>query len=80
MTDDFRKYNYLVAEEMLNGAYKLQMLNGHWSNLFWAAMNIQNLGESILDMANRNALTTLRNVGDKTAIYMRELLEKFQNQ
>ena len=75
---DFRKYNYLVAEEMLNRAYKLQMLDKYWSNLFWAGMNIQNLEESILDTANRNELTTIKNVGDKTATYIRDLLKKLQ--
>lgn len=60
--DDFRRINYLVAEKLLNDAYKRQMTNGDWKNLFWAGQNIQNLAESLIEIAARNQLGNIRNV------------------
>lgn len=60
--DDYRKNNYIIAEKLLNLAYKQQMLGQKWSNDFWAGMNIQNLKESVEDIAKREQLHTIRNV------------------
>lgn len=60
--EDFRKYNYFLSEIFLNKAYERQMNNIKSTNLFWAGMNIQNLKESIIDIAQRNELQTIRNV------------------
>jgi DNA repair photolyase len=60
--DDFRKYNYLIAEELLNEAFALQYTGQPWSNLYWAGQNIQNLKESIVDVAARGELRSIRNI------------------
>ena len=60
--NDYRKLNYLIAEKFLNEAYILQYTGKTWSNLFWAGQNIQNLKESISDIANRTELHKIRNV------------------
>lgn len=59
---DFRKYNYLLAEKLLNEAYNLQITGKPWTNLHWAGQNIQNLNESIVDIAQRGELQSIRNV------------------
>ncbi|NIM13925.1 MAG: radical SAM protein [Candidatus Aminicenantes bacterium] len=59
---DYRKPNYMIAEELLNEAYRLQVTGKAWSNMYWAGMNIQNLKESIAAVAARNELRKIRNV------------------
>jgi DNA repair photolyase len=72
--DDFRRENYLIAEEILNRAYQLQILGKAWSNTHWAGMNIQNLKESIADIARRDELKNIRNVNDEIeAFILKEL-------
>jgi hypothetical protein len=48
--------NYIVAERLLNKAYKLQMQGKVWCNLRWAGQNIQNLKESIEDIWQKVAI------------------------
>jgi DNA repair photolyase len=60
--NDYRKTNYLIAEELLNESYRRQMLDKAWSNLFWAGQNIQNLSESLEEIWQRNELSKIRNV------------------
>ena len=63
--EDFRKVNYRVAEKLLNEAYFAQIQGappGEWQNKFWAGQNIQNIGESILDVQARSELGQIRNV------------------
>jgi DNA repair photolyase len=60
--EDFRKYNYLIAEEFLNEAFILQYTGKPYTSIFWAGQNIQNLKESIVDVAARDELQSIRNV------------------
>ncbi len=73
--NDFRKVNYLLAEEFLNEAYILQYTGKPWTNLFWAGQNIQNLNESIADIALRDELTNIRNVDETLAKRIFKYLE-----
>ena len=73
---DFRKKNYIIAEKLLNQAYGNQMLGKAWSNLHWAGMNIQNLKESILDVAERGELGKIRNVSGELEEYIKGELGK----
>ncbi len=70
--DDYRRENYLIAEKLLNEAYRLQISGKTWTNIFWAGMNIQNLRESIADIAGRNELHKIRNVNDEIESLIRE--------
>ena len=72
--DDFRKINYMVSEKLLNHSYYLQMTGKAWSNIHWAGMNIQNLKESIEDIAKRNELRKIRNVDSRIEAYILENL------
>jgi DNA polymerase/3'-5' exonuclease PolX len=47
------------------------MLGQNWSNLYWAAQNIQNLKESIVSLAKRDELLKIRNVNQKIAEVIR---------
>lgn len=60
--NDFRRINYTLAEQFLNESYLFQCTNKPWTNLFWAGQNIQNLKESIVDVAARGELLSIRNV------------------
>jgi DNA repair photolyase len=60
--DDYRKSNYLIAEELLNESYERQMLGMDWRNMFWAGQNIQNLSESLEAISQRDELLKIRNV------------------
>jgi DNA repair photolyase len=61
---DYRKTNYLIAEELCNEAYELQSAGQAWTERYWAGMNIQNLKEPIEDVAKRGALREIRNVDE----------------
>jgi len=60
--NDFRKLNYLIAQKLLDESYVSQMLGKPWTNTFWAGQNINNLKESIQDIAARGELQKIRNV------------------
>ena len=62
--DDFRKFNYMIAEELLNEAYELQCSGKPWTNLHWAGQNIQIQNESILNIASRGELKNIRNIDE----------------
>ena len=62
---DFRKLNYNVAENLLNEACRLQDLGKSSKNMYWAGQNVQNLGESIKDVAERGDLQHIRNVNSE---------------
>jgi DNA repair photolyase len=59
---DYRAENYRIAEILLNEAYDLMITGGSWTRLHWAGMNIQNLRESIVEVAEREELRSIRNV------------------
>ncbi|MFX1519746.1 MAG: radical SAM protein [Promethearchaeota archaeon] len=70
--NDFRRMNYIISEKLLNEAYRLQMLGKAWSNKHWAGLNIQNLKESIVNIAKRNELQKIRNVTNEIEAFIRE--------
>lgn len=75
--EDFRKVNYLVAEQLLNHAWKLQMLGRNATTVLWAGMNIQALKEDIREVAARGELRNIRNVQGKIAAGVDRLLKRF---
>jgi DNA repair photolyase len=74
--DDFRKWNYIVAQELLDEAYRRQMLGGDWKNMQWAGLNIQNLKESVVDVAGRGELGKIRNMDPEVEKVVMEVLPK----
>jgi len=73
--EDFRKWNYLISEKLLNRAYDLQIEGKASSQIYWAGMNIQNLKESIVEITERNNLKSIRNVDEKIASYIIECID-----
>lgn len=65
--NDFRKYNYIVSEYLLNIAYLFQIVGdrARYNAFQWAGLNINNLKESILDIAEKGELQKIKNVGKK---------------
>ena len=72
---DFRKLNYSVAENLLNEACRLQDLGKASKNMYWAGQNIQNLGESIKDVAERGDLQRIRNVNSEIEPLITEIIK-----
>lgn len=75
--DDFRRYNYIVSEHLLNIAYLFQIMgdNARFNAFQWAGLNVNNLKESIKDIAKRDELEKIRNVGKKMAGTISEILD-----
>jgi len=59
---DYRKFNYIIAEQLLNESYDLQITGKAWKPLFWAGQNIQNLKESIAAVHARGDLSSIRGI------------------
>ena len=51
-----------------------QMLGKPWTKTFWAGQNINNLVESIEDVARRNELRRIRNIDSSMEEYVLTLL------
>lgn len=58
--NDYRKLNYMIAENLLNKSYDLQIVGKPWKDSFWIGQNIQNLKESIADVNDRGELQAIR--------------------
>jgi DNA repair photolyase len=59
---DYRKWNYKIAELLLNKEYIDSVSIGKTdNNMKWAGLNLNNLGESILDVYKRGDLSKLKN-------------------
>lgn len=73
--NDFRKMNYIIAEKLLNKAYVNQDLGKPFSNLHWAGQNIQNLKESIVEVAKGGELQKIRNVNEEIELFIKENID-----
>ncbi|MHA1641886.1 MAG: radical SAM protein [Promethearchaeota archaeon] len=71
---DFRRWNYKVAEYLLNRYYLDSIVNDKPNkNLLWAGLNLNNLDKSIIEVYKHGELMKLKNF-DQTII---ELVEKY---
>jgi DNA repair photolyase len=77
--NDCREMNYRVAERILNESYAKQIRGKAWSNLFWAGQNINNLKESINDVADRGELQSIRNVNAEVESQMLSLIDEMRS-
>lgn len=68
--NDFRKGNYQIAEKFFNASYKNQITGRSWKKSFWVGHDIQNLKESVLDVAQRKELDNLKNVDQQVESYI----------
>ncbi len=77
--DDFRKINYIIAEEFLNESYDQQSVGKPWSNLFWAGQNINNLKESIVEISARGELQQIRNVNPELEVRIQKRIKQLNH-
>jgi DNA repair photolyase len=74
---DYRRVNYLVAQELADRAYELQ-LQGKFSNRYlWAANYINNLPQSISILAQNDQLETIQNVKGEVKQEVERLIKKY---
>lgn len=74
--DDFRRENYIIAEELLVEAYVAQSLGKPCANIQWVGQNINNLKESIRNIASRNELMGIRNVSPDLEVRIQNRLDE----
>jgi len=73
---DYRKWNYVIAEKLLNEEY-LNSIQGKPSNrMKWAGLYLNNLEESIIDVYRRGELHNLKNFSLKIIEFVQPYLKK----
>jgi hypothetical protein len=75
--NDYRKWNYIIAEILLNKEYTEMVATGKPnSNMKWAGFNLNNLKESILEVFKRGHLSKLKNFNPEIIKLVEPILEK----
>ncbi|MFX1407633.1 MAG: radical SAM protein [Promethearchaeota archaeon] len=75
--NDFRKYNYLISEMLLNKEYIDAIKYGKSNNnLKWAGLNLNNLEESILNYYRRKELSKLKNFNSQVIDFVEPFLKE----
>ncbi len=77
---DFRRVNYLVAQELADEAYERQLQGKYYNNHLWACNHIHNLTESIAAIARREELETIKNVKGKIRDEVERLIKKYDKE
>jgi len=74
---DYRKWNYKISELLLNKEYMELVATGKSNfNLKWAGLNLNNLGESIIDISKRGDLSNLPNFTPEIVDFIEPILKK----
>jgi len=73
---DYRKWNYIIAEKLLNEEYLRSIQGNPDSTMKWAGLYLNNLEESIIEIYRRDELTSLRNFNSKVIEFVKPYLEK----
>ncbi len=73
---DYRKWNYLISESLLNKYYHDTIKGRIDKTLMWAGLNLNNLNESIIDIYNRGNLSSLKGFNSKIIEIVELLLQK----
>ena len=74
---DYRKWNYKISEILLNKEYIDSLKTGkHNRNMMWAGLNLNNLGESIMDVYKRGDLSKLPNFKQEIVDFVKPYLDK----
>ncbi len=74
---DFRRVNYLVAQDLADHVYELQIQGKYYNHYLWACNHINNLKESIIMLAQRDELETIENVKGKLKEWVEQLIKKY---
>ncbi|MBY9006978.1 MAG: radical SAM protein [Candidatus Lokiarchaeota archaeon] len=74
---DYRKWNYKIAELLLNKEYMESMKSGRRNkSMMWAGLYLNNLKESIMEIYKRGELGKLTNFSKSIIDYVSPYLEK----
>ncbi len=74
---DYRKWNYKISELLLNKEYLDSLKTGKSNRtMMWAGLNLNNLGESILDVYYRGELSSLKNFNNQIIEFVKPYIEK----
>lgn len=73
---DYRKWNYKISELLLNKYYEDSLKGKPFKAMLWAGLNLNNLGESILDVYKRGDLSKLDNFNSKIIEFVKPYLSK----
>jgi hypothetical protein len=77
---DFRRVNYLIAQDLADYSYELQVQGKPkraYNKWLWAAHYINNLQESITTLAQKNQLETIQNVKGEVKQEVEQLIKKY---
>jgi DNA repair photolyase len=74
---DFRRVNYLVAQDLADQAYELQLQGKRYKSRLWTAHYINNLQESISNLAKNQQLQTIQNVKGAFEKEIEQLITKY---
>jgi DNA repair photolyase len=73
---DYRKWNYIIAEKLLNEEYLNSIQGNPNSRMKWAGLYLNNLDESIIEVYRRGELHKLRNFDSEIIEFIQPYLEK----
>jgi len=73
---DYRKWNYKIAEVLLNEEYKNSILGNPSSKMKWAGLYLNNLDESIINYYKRGELKKLRNFDSEIIEFIKPYLKE----
>ncbi|MGB5910878.1 MAG: radical SAM protein [Promethearchaeia archaeon] len=77
--NDYRKWNYKIAELLLNKEYIDAITTGKSNNnMKWAGLNLNNLDVSIIDVYKRDELSKLKNFSKEIIEFVKPYLEKIE--
>jgi len=74
---DFRRVNYLVAQDLADQAYDLQLQGKRYKTRLWTAHYINNLNQSITVLAQNEQLETIQNVKGTLKEEIGHLIRKY---
>jgi DNA repair photolyase len=73
---DYRKWNYIIAEKLLNEEYLNSIQGKPNSRMKWSGLYLNNLEESIVEVYRRDELDKVRNFNSEIIDFVKPYLEK----
>lgn len=74
---DFRRVNYLVAQDLADQAYELQLQGKRYKSRLWTAHYINNLQKSVSTLAKQQQLQLIQNVKGAFEKELEQLIMKY---
>jgi DNA repair photolyase len=73
---DYRRWNYKIAEIILNEEYRNSIIDKPNKKMRWAGLYLNNLEESIINYYKRGELTKIKNLDEKIIKFIKPYLIK----